>query len=209
MNRKTRLVALTNDALGLAAANFTLPVYKMSTVSQTTQSVSSVVRSNEWQLRTRIMSELVGLNPEEVYTTLPERLSGLPQGYSWKIAEITCLYEGPESLHILDFKRDTIHKRFSTEDRYQNYITMRMETVWVLCQEYYNEVEDVEVKSRKPSMLVLEKIDGSEELASNSEFLLNLISHLWSDNNPLSMEMYELVWKTEVQTGVWEYSRKG
>jgi len=208
MNRKTKLVILTNDAMGIAAANFNLPIYKLTVASQTMGQVSSIERTDNWQLKTRIVSELKSVNPDEVFSTLPERLSGLPQGYSWKIAELNCLYEGPESLHYLEFKRDTIHTRFSTNDNYQNYATTRMLTAWEHILETYRAVDGVVIKYRKPSMLVLEKVDGDEELATNTEFLLYLISHLYSDKNPLSKEIYELVWKIKTQTGVWEYSER-
>lgn len=208
MNRITKLVILTNDALGIAASDFALPIYKMTVASQTMESVSSIERTDHWQLKTRIVSELKALNPDEVYSTLPERLAGLPLGYSWKIAELNCLYEGADSLHYLEFKRDTVHTRFSTSGNYQNYITTRMNTTWEQVLEYYRKVDGLEIKYRKPSMLVLEKVDGSEELATNPEFLLYLISHLYSDKNPLSKGMYELVWKIKTQTGVWEYSER-
>ncbi len=207
MPRQTKLIALTNDALGLAAANFSFSVYEMQTVSITSQSVSSVQRELGWQLRVRTMNELVALNPEEVYLTLSARLSDLPQGYSWKISNIKCLFEGPESLHILEFKRDTIHTRFSTSDGYQDYVSRRMQEVWELCEEHYTGVSGIEIKSRRPSLLTLEKVDDCEKLATNTDFLITLFSHLWTENNPLSKEMYELVWKTETQTGAWEYTQ--
>jgi len=207
MSRHIKLVAMTNDALGLAAGNFIFPIYEWEAVSQSTQSVSSLMRNTTWQLRVRSMTELVGLNPEEVYTSLPERLSGLPQGYSWKITSIKCLFEGEEALHLLEFERDTVHTSFSTEDRYQGYITRRLRQVWDLCEIHYEKVEGIEIKSRRPSILVLEKIDGSEELASDIDFLLIIMSQLRSDANPLSKEMYEIVWKSEEKTGAWEYSR--
>ena len=207
MPRQTKLIALTNDALGLAAANFTFPVLEMQTVSVTSQSVSSTQRELGWQLRVRTMTELVALNPEEVYTTLPERLSVFPQGYSLKISKIICLFEGPESLHLLEFNRDTIHKRFSTSDGFQDYVSTRMQEVWELCEAHYLEVNGVEIKSRRPSLLTLEKIDNSEKLATDMDFLLTILSHLWTETNPLSKEMYELVWKTETQTGAWEYTQ--
>ena len=207
MSRHVRLVALTNDAFGLAAGNFTFPIYSWEAVSQSTQSVSSLMRDTTWQLRVRNISELVGLNPEDVYTTLPNRLSGLPRGYSWKIARAVCLYEDEEELHLLEFARDTVHASFSTEEKYQDYITKRLLHVWGLCEKHYERFKEVDIKSRRPSLLVLEKIDGSEELASDLDFLLRIISNLRSDENPLSKEMYEIVWKVERPTGAWEYSR--
>lgn len=207
MDRKVRLVTLTNDALGLAAGNFIFPIYEWEAVSQSTQSISSLMRDTTWQLRVRNISELVGLNPEEVYTPLPDRLSGLPQGYSWKISNVKCLFEDEETIHLLEFVRETVHQSFSTEERYQDYITRRLRHVWKLCEKHYEKVEGIEIKSRRPSLLVLEKIDGSEELATNLDFLLTIISNLRSDANPLSKEMYEIVWKMKKQTGAWEYSR--
>lgn len=209
MSRTVRLVVLTNDAFGLAAGNFNFPIYSWEAVSQSTQSISSIMKDTTWQVRVRTIQELIGLNPEEVYTTLPERLSGLPRGYSWKIAKATCLYEDEEAIHILEFVRDTIHQSFSTEEEYQDYITRRILEVWNLCEKHYEKFKEIDVKSRRPSLLVLEKIDGSEELARDRDVLIRIISSLWSEKNPLSKKMYEIVWQEEVQRGTWEYSKYG
>ena len=206
MNRKIRLIALSNDAFALAAANFSLPIYSWEAVSQNTESISSLMQNKTWQLRVRNIQELIGLNPTGVYTTLGERLSGLPKGYSWKVKQAICLYEEEENLQLLEFQRDTIHPSFSTENTYQKYIAERMKRVWNLCCQYYVGFKDMEIAYFRPSTLVLEKIDGSDEKASDIDTLIRIRSKFWSDNNPISKEMFDLVWRIESQRGVYEYA---
>ena len=122
MSRQIRMVAYSNDAYALAISNFHLPIYKWKATSQSKNSVSELLKDTTWQIRVKNISELVGLKPKEVYTTLPERLSGLPKGYTWKLEEAICLYEQEEEVHLLRFVRDTIHKSYSTEEDYQSFI---------------------------------------------------------------------------------------
>lgn len=203
--RHIRLITLSNDAFALAAGNFNLPIYKWNAVSESTESVSSVKRNRTWMLKVRNVSQLIGLNLEKDYATLHERLSGLPKGYSWKIEFARCLFDDEAGeLHFLDFYRDTIHKRWVTEPDYQDYIYEKVKKIWDVCKDYYTEF-GIEIKEFRPSILVLEQIDGSDELASNFDFLLSIVRRLQSEKNPISKMMYEIVWRIETKRGTWEY----
>lgn len=206
MTRKARLIALTNDAFGLSASNFHFPIYKWMAVSERTQQIVSSIKNSTWELTIRNVQQLKGIQPEEGYLSLEERLRGLPKGYSWKIEYAQCLFEDEEDIHLLEFERDTIHQSFSTEDTYQDYILNRIRDIWETCQKYYLDYPEIEIKNFRPSLLSLERIDGNEELTSNIDTLINIRSRLWSNKNPLSKLMYELVWKTESKRGTWEYS---
>jgi hypothetical protein len=154
------------------------------------------------------VNQLVGLNPDgrtPEYATLQDRLVGLPRGYSWKIQYLRCIYESPSDLHMLDWKRDTIHQSFSTEETFQSYILDHINKVWQMCQEYYESFEDFELQQFRPSLLVLEAIDGDEELAGNFDFLVNILGGLQSISNPISIAMYDIVWRVEMRRGTWEY----
>jgi len=203
--RRVRLVALTNDALGLAAANFNFPIYQWNTISQSTQSISEVLQNETWRLRIRNIRELMSINPEKIYTTIPERLMGLPKGYSLKIEYARCLFEDQSELHYLDFFRDTIHKSFSTETSYQDYLIQKMEMAWSKCSEYYKDFPDISMQHFRPSILVLESIDDEETLAENWDLLINIYKMLVTEKNPISQQMYEIVWRIERKRGIWEY----
>ena len=208
LRRTVRLIALSNDAFALAAANFHLPIHQWGADSKSTQTVSSVRESPTWRLYLRTVNQLVGLNPDgrtPEYATLQDRLVGLPRGYSWKIQYLRCLYESPSDLHMLDWHRDTIHQSFSTEETFQSYILNRIEKVWQMCQEHYEPFEGIQLQQFRPSLLVLEAIDGNEELAGNLDFLLNILGALRSESNPISKTMYDIVWRVERKRGTWEY----
>jgi len=205
LRRKVNFLVLTNDALGLAAGNFHFPIFRWRAESGITESVSSIMRNRTWQLKVRNVRELIGINPEKDYATLHERLSGLPRGYSWKTAHALVLFEDGEELHLLEFARETIHKGYSTEESYQDYILSRIEEIWQMCQEHYKDFPEIEMQRFRPSILVLEKVDGNEELASDIDFLIKIRSKLWSENNPISKAMYEIVWCVERKRGTWEY----
>lgn len=203
--RQLRLIVLSNDAYALAAANFNLPIYKWKAISESTESVSSIKKDRTWVLKVRNVTQLIGLNLEKDYATVHERLTGLPRGYSWKVEFARCLFEDDASeLHFLDFYRDTIHKRWVTDPDYQDYVYSKVQQVWDTCQEYYDEL-GIEIKEFRPSILVLEYVDGNEDLAADWDFLLNILRKLQSDKNPISKMMYEIVWRVEMKRGTWEY----
>ena len=163
------------------------------------------MKNRTWILKVRNVRQLIGITPEKEYATVQERLSGLPRGYSWKIEYARCLFEDEGELHMLDFVRDTVHKSFSTEAGYQDYVSRRIKEIWGMCKEYYKEFPDINMQRFRPSILVLERIDGNEELASDIDFLINIRSKLWLESNPISKSIYELVWRVETKRGVWEY----
>lgn len=201
-----RLIAKTNDALGLSAGNFVFPIYRWKAVCQKTQTTS--VRTHvkpTIQARVRTLRELIGVNPAGVYTTLPERLSGIPKGYSWKIEETQCLFMDEGEIRLLGWHRDTIHKSYSTEESYQDYILDEVKACWDRCVEYFGRFEGLEIGSFKPSILVLEEVDGDVEMASDEDFLYRLKSGLFSYDNPVSRVMYEVVNRVEKKRGTWEY----
>lgn len=207
MNRQIRFVAYTNDAFGLSAANFHFPIYSWNATSKITETVSSVMRSpkGDWEVKIRRLKELIGLSPASGYLTLEERLSGVPRGYSWKIEECSCLFEEDDNLRQLEFSRDTIHESFSTEDTYQSYILSMMEKVGNALEEYCKDFPEIQMKHPKSSILVLERIDGSEDLASELDNLLPIYRSLSVEGNPLSKMLYDIVWRVESKRGMWEY----
>lgn len=208
LRRTVRLIALSNDAFALAAANFHFPIHRWGADSKSTQTVSSFRESPTWRLNLRTVNQLVGLNPDgrtPEYATLQDRLVGLPRGYSWKIQYLRCIYESPTDLHMLDWQRDTIHQSFSTEETFQSYILDQINTVWQMCQEHYEPFEEIELQQFRPSLLVLEAVDGDEDLAGNLDFLINILRALRSESNPISKAMYDIVWRVERKRGTWEY----
>lgn len=206
MTRTVRLIALTNDAYALAAGNFPFPIYAWRADSKSTDSVNVVQKDSVWKVSLRSVRQLTGINPEgEVYQTLQDRLIGLPRGYTWKMDYARCLYETPTDVHMLDWQRDTIHQSFSTEETYQSYILEHIRKVWGLCIAYYKKFEDVELGHFKPSILALEAVDGDKELASDFDFLMNMLKTLRIEKNPISKAMYDVVWRVEKKRGTWEY----
>lgn len=201
-----RLIAKTNDGLGLSAGNFAFPIYRWKAICQKTESASSRRPvGSTIHARAKTLRELIGVNPAGVYTSLQERLGILPKGYSWKIEETQCLFEEEGEIRLLHWFRDTIHKSYSTEESYQDYVLGEVKRCWDSCVEHYGYFEDIEIGNFKPSILVLEEVDGDEEKASDEDFLYRLKSSLFSYDNPVSRVMYEVVNRVEKKRGTWEY----
>lgn len=207
MDRTPRLVGFTNDALGLATAGFGFAVYKMYTEAQITTGQSSSTDLPNYRLTTREFTQIKGKNRDHDYSTLAERLSGFPKGYSLKLKKIVCVHEFAGELFLLEFERVTVHSGFSTNKELHRWVKANMDSCFDQIKATYDSLNEVKYVCRRPSMLVLENINGSKELASNLGLLQDILMHLQSPNNILSMEMFEIVWKTETQTGVYEYTK--
>jgi len=202
--RKARLIAYSNDAFALASANFYFPIREWEIVSQITDSKSVFMKNETWQLKMRNIKEFISLNPDEIYTPIPERLKDIPRGYSLKIKFLKCLWEDIDEIYNLDFFRDTVHQSYFTE-KHQDYVMKNIEKIWAKCSEYYKRFPEITLESFRPSILVLEAINENAELAGNFDFLKNIYRSLSVDSNPISKLMYEIVWRVEKKRGTWEY----
>jgi len=214
MKKQIRLVAFQNDAMALAAANFYFPIYAWRTVSERTTSLTNMVQKIAWIVRTKNISQILGLNPKKNnphYLTLTERLQNLPKGFSPKIDKAICVFQIAETLYVLKWVKDTIHKSFTPELDYQNWILKQIKNAWQTLKLSYSKIKDAPpLEEFRPSILVLESVHPADnpaiELANDEKFLFEtLLPTLMNENNPISQKMYDVAYRTQVKRGVWEY----
>jgi len=215
--KQIRLIALQNDALALATANFSFPICDWKTHSERTQNVSNVINKLAWIVKSININQLLGLNPKKQnphYLTLQERLEQLPKGFSPKIDQMTCIFQPADELYYLKWHKDTIHTSLITpEQEYQKWIVEKLKQVWTQLNIQYKKVEGVlALEQYRPSILVLEHIrdakDEKIELVDNEDFIWSILlpelrGKLFS--NPVAKVMYYVVNRTKVKRGVWEY----
>lgn len=210
MKKEIKLIAFQNDALALAASNFFFPIYTWQTASERTKSIVNTIKKVAIAIRTKIVTQIVGLNPNPHYLTLSERLQALPKGFSPKIERATCLFNVEDEIYVLKWHKDTIHTFITTEEGFQKWIVKKIKEIWQELAIYYGKVSDSPLQQFRPSILILESAKSTSqpeiERANDEDFLFSVIlPSLFNKNNPLSQIMYEVVCRQQVKRGVWEY----
>jgi len=216
-DKQTRFIALQNDALALATANFFFPIIDWKTHSERTQNVSNVISKVAWIVKSMNINQLLGLNPKKAnphYLTIQERLEQLPKGFSPKIDELTCIYQPHDELYFLKWCKDTIHTSLITPDKeYQKWIVSALKEIWnQLNAQYKKHGGTFTLEQYRPSILVLEGIRNTKnkeiELVNDEDFIWQtLLPDLRGKlfQNPVAKAMYHIVYRTQVKRGVWEY----
>jgi hypothetical protein len=210
MTEDVRLVALQNDALALALANFDLPIIDWQVTSERTgKELKATTSRGDWLISGSARNTLGTVKPKHASTSnIIIRMGQVPKGFSPKVKYIKTLMEIEGEYYVLTWRSVTIHPHQSTEENYQALIIREIEEAWLACEGSALKKLEKNLVEFRPSILVLEEMvseHGKGGFESDEEFLWRKVMPKLYLHNSVSRKMFTLVKRKETRRGVVEY----
>ncbi len=210
MKSEMRLIIYTNDAILLAISEFPLSVVKWETLSQSQKSAYIVDDDEEYRLITKITNVLSSqLTKSTRVLPIDEKLFSMPPGFTPKISKLACI---DDEGRVLEFKRITLHPKFVIDPSHLEVIE-RIGNVWNMGYAYIDsminenpQAEGFLPKYKRTSILQLEKVNGEEDEATNSDILWDVWDQIIQGGNRYAKTpICNVVERTQVNLRHWEY----
>jgi len=207
MNQIPRLILLTNDTTILALSDF--PFYVVYWNVFSTKKGDLIKRDDriDWCMETSLRQEVKSIreNTEKpIFLKIEDRLNAMQIRLKPKIGSLYCVdaIDGDAML----WKRVKINTKNVSEIGFQSEILDKMDAVWDKSRKYCLDINENTPEHRRPSILILEKINNDEDQARSLPNLWEIYDKIIQSGNelaktPICLPFYQI----ETKKNVYEY----
>lgn len=202
---ETRLVMYTNDAVLLSISAFPFYILRWNILTYRTRPIEEQQQSRVWKLVATVGEQLKSVSPDKAnphYLTIAERMKLTPQDYCPKITWMECVT--PTGDH-LKWRREMIVTRTTVDHDYQRYVLEAVNRVWENGVKYYREYPGFTPEHRRPSILFLEEVDGSQNKARDRTAIWEIWQQIVGVNDFSRTPICEPLYRVRSGREVWEY----
>ena len=210
MNRESRLIIYTNDAILLAISRFPLYIIRWDILSHSRQGTWIMKENEHYRLSSKITHIVKTNRKSKSILPIDEKLFIMPPGFTPKIGKLFCM--GDEG-RVLEFMRITLHPNFVLDESHLDVIA-RISNIWDIGYSYINalikeiaKAEGFLPRNKTNSILLLDKVNNEEAGATNTDILWDIWDQIiQGGNNYAKTPICEVVQRTQVKKTQWEYS---